>query len=216
MNAATRGVVLAVAAVILGVIILGQGFGDDGPNLQTVGASDDGTADDGTADDGAADDGAADDGAADDGAADDGTADDGAADDGAADEATDAGGGDDIIDPADDGATDGGAPDILHPPAEVRVLVANGTSVAGAAGSTREQLVTSQGYNGLAPTNATTSPDESAVYYVPGYELDARQIAQILNAPPQAVAPMPADPPVEDLAEAHVLVVLGPDLVQPS
>ena len=53
----------------------------------------------------------------------------------------------------------------------------------------------------------------SSIYYAPGYELDARQIAQILNAAPEAVAPLPADPPVGDLQEAHVLVVLGPDLV---
>ncbi len=217
MNAATRGVVLAIAAVILGVIILGQGFGDDSPSLQSVGSSDGTSDDDGAADDGTSDDGAADDGTSDDdGAADDGTSDDGAADDTGADDgaASDDAGGDDIIDPDDTG--DDGAPDILHPTAEVRVLVANGTTVAGAAGATREQLVTSQGYNGLAPTNTTSAVDESAIYYVPGYELDARQIAQLLNASPQSVQAMPADPPVEDLAEAHVLVVLGPDLVQSS
>lgn len=219
MNAATRGVILAIAAVIIGVIVLGQGF-DDAPTLTTStnASSDDGGAvesDDGNGDDGAA---ASDDGGA---ATDDGNGDDAgaASDDGAA--ATDDGGDDDSGVSADDSAADGtttdGAdtPSILHPPGEVRVLVANGTTVAGAAGRTSDELQTNRGYNGLTPTNTVSgvSVDASSIYYAPGYELDARQIAQILSAPPEAVAPMPADPPVADLLEAHVLVVLGPDLV---
>ena len=219
MNAATRGVILAIAAVIIGVIVLGQGFDDQSPTLTTAPATsgdgggaveeDDGNGDDSSAstDDNAAasDDSGDDSGAAtDDGGEEPATDDAGETADGAADADGSAG--------ADDG-TD--TPSILHPPGEVRVLVANGTTVAGAAGRTADQLQADRGYNSLTPTNTTagTSVESSSIYYAPGYELDARQIAQILNAAPDAVAPMPADPPVGDLLEAHVLVVLGPDLV---
>ena len=93
------------------------------------------------------------------------------------------------------------------------MLVANGTSVAGAAGATSDQLVSDRGYGGIGAVNATEAFEETAIFYAAGYELDAIQIAQSLNAPPGAVAPMPADPPVGDLEQAHVLVVLGTDLV---
>ena len=221
MNAATRGVILAIAAVIIGVIVLGQGFSGDTPNLTTATSTTSGDDSADTTDDGSGDDSAdtTDDGSGDDSAD---TTDDGNGDDSA--DTTDDGSGDDGTDAAtDDGtatdgtATDGTAdtPSILHPPAEVRVLVANGTTVAGLAGRTADELQTNRGYNSLTPTNVTagTTVDSSSIYYAAGYELDARQIAQILNASAESVAPMPSDPPVGDLAEAHVLVIIGPDLV---
>ena len=218
MNAATRGVILAIAAVIIGVIVLGQGF-DDAPTLTSTSASssDDGEAiasDDGNGDDSAS----SDDSAA---PADDGGDDDSGSSDDSAAPADDAGDDDSGVAaddgaPADDAGDDSAnTPSILHPPTEVRVLVANGTTVAGAAGRISEGLQTGDGYNTLTPTNTTAGAnvEASAIYYAPGYELDARQIALTLNAAPGAVAPLPADPPVGDLLEAHVLVVLGPDLV---
>ena len=42
---------------------------------------------------------------------------------------------------------------VLHPPAEVRVLVANGTDVTGAAGATLDTLVANAGYNGVGAVN---------------------------------------------------------------
>ncbi len=107
---------------------------------------------------------------------------------------------------------------VLHPPAEVRVLVANGTDVGGAAGAIREVLISDQGYNGLPPVNATTEeiPDSSFVYYANGYELDARNVGLIINVDSANVIPMPAVLPVADLAEANVLVLLGSDLYPPE
>ena len=170
-------------------------------------AVDDG-GDDGSSDDSSSDDSSSDGGSSDSGATDD--AGDGGTDSGTdgGDSSTDAGG------DSTDGSTDGGTdpPNILHPPAEVRVLVANGTSVAGAAGRVTDVLA-ARNYGTLTPTNTTEPLDATVVYYEPGYELDARQIAQIIEAPPESVAPMPENPPVEDLNEAHVLVGLGPDLV---
>lgn len=212
MNAATRGVILAVAAVILGVVVLGQGFGTDGPELLSTETDDAGAAGDDAAEpepEPSTDDGSGDDGS--DGSeepADDGgePAGDGGEDSGAT------AGDDDLTDPADP-ADDGGSttPDIVHPPGEVRVLVANGTTVSGAAGRASTQLVNAQGFNGLTPTNTTEAVDATTVYYVPGYELDARSIAQEINASPEAVKPMPDAPPVDELLEAHVLVIVGQD-----
>jgi hypothetical protein len=97
-----------------------------------------------------------------------------------------------------------------HDPAQVTVLVANGTRVAGAAGRITETLKASNFVT--APPGNTASPAEaSAVYFAEGYEADANVIAGLLNPAP-SVAAMPNPPPVADLAGAHVLVVLGADL----
>ena len=60
---------------------------------------------------------------------------------------------------------------VLHPPPEVRVLVANATEIGGAAGAIREVLISDQGYNGLPAVNAATEevPDFSFVYFAHGY-----------------------------------------------
>ncbi len=103
---------------------------------------------------------------------------------------------------------------VLHPPAEVRVLVANATDVGGAAGAVREVLISEQGYNGLPPVVATTGEvsDSSFVYYANGYELDARNVGLIIGVDSANVLPMPVVLPVADLSEANVLVLLGSDL----
>ena len=107
---------------------------------------------------------------------------------------------------------------VLHPPAEVRVLVANGTEVGGAAGAIREVLISDQGYNGLPPVNATTEevPEFSFVYYANGYELDARNVGLIIGADSANILPIPAALPVTDLAEANILILLGSDLYPPE
>ena len=107
---------------------------------------------------------------------------------------------------------------VLHPPPEVRVLVANGTEISGAAGAIREVLISDQGYNGLPAVNASTEevPDFSFVYYANGYELDARNVGLIIGVDSANVLPMPAALPVADLAEANVLILLGSDLYPPE
>lgn len=107
---------------------------------------------------------------------------------------------------------------VLHPPPEVRVLVANATEISGAAGAIREVLISDQGYNGLPAVNAATEevPDSSFVYYANGYELDARNVGLIIGVDSANVLPMPAALPVADLAEANVLILLGSDLYPPE
>jgi cytoskeletal protein RodZ len=218
MNSATRGVVLAVFAVLLGVIILGRGFDDPtvatGEPSPTSAPSDDaGTdvpADDGATDASAADDStetpAADDGTADDGTADTPAAGDGTAEDGTADTpATD--------DASADGANAGGQ---AKPAAEVRVLVANDTTVGGLAGTVANTL-TAAGYATLTPTNTTTQGADAAapsvVYFAQGYRPDAIAVAGLLGLDEASIAQMPESPPVADLGRANLLVIVGANLV---
>lgn len=97
-----------------------------------------------------------------------------------------------------------------RPAAEVRVLVANGSGVAGLATRYKDQLA-GAGYNALAPVNTTSRPLPSVVYFAPGFDAEAAALAAAL-APAPPVAAMPAEPPVEQLGEADVLVVVGPEL----
>ena len=105
-------------------------------------------------------------------------------------------------------------PSILHPPAEVRVLTLNGTAVVGAAGRLSDNLRTNFGYDALTPGNAISPAVETAVYYVPAYELDARQLAHQLSTAQGSVQPLPDGVvPEETEGDPHVVVVLGDDYV---
>lgn len=94
---------------------------------------------------------------------------------------------------------------------DIKVLVANGTSTPGLAGSVSNTLHT-KGYDTLASTNATTKPTGSLVFFQPGYGADAASLATKLNLPAGAVQAMPSPPPVSSLNSADILVVAGPDL----
>lgn len=107
-----------------------------------------------------------------------------------------------------------GVTQVLHPPAEVRVLVANGTEVTGAAGATLDTLVASEGYNGVQAVNDNSEEAIAItyVYYSQGYELDALNVALIINAKSESVLPIPLELPIDDLLDANVLVHVGADL----
>lgn len=96
-------------------------------------------------------------------------------------------------------------------PAEVKVLVANGSGVDGAAGGTTDALE-ALGYVTGTPDNAERVPT-TVVYYTTGFEAEAEALAAAIGATPESVTPMPAVAPVDDLQLANVLVHLGPDLV---
>ncbi len=102
-----------------------------------------------------------------------------------------------------------------HHPSEVRVLVANGTSLCGAAGRLATSL-SAQGFNVLPPTNADNPADASAVYYVEGYGADGAVLASLLQVDSSRVLPMPSSPPTAP-GGAHVLLHIGADeLAQPN
>jgi len=97
------------------------------------------------------------------------------------------------------------------PPGQIPVLVANGTSVQGAAGRVTLQLGT-EGYVTKTSVNANErGRATTVVYFAEGAEQAAQQVATFLGvtAPPEA---MPNPLPVADLQGATVLVVLGDDL----
>lgn len=97
-----------------------------------------------------------------------------------------------------------------RPPAEVKVLVANGSGVNGAAGGATDALE-ALGYVTGTPANAERVP-ATVVYFTTGFEAEAEALAAAIGAPDGSVTPMPAVAPVDDLQLANVLVHLGPDL----
>lgn len=99
-----------------------------------------------------------------------------------------------------------------RPPSEVKVLVANGAGIQGAAGAATNTLLGS-GYNALSPVNGE-SQSETRIYYEVGFDADAQAVAQLLSAGPDRLAPMIDPPPGGvDLRGANILVLLGPDEV---
>lgn len=126
------------------------------------------------------------------------------------DEGTDEGEG------GDDGTTTTVLDVPTHPPAEVQVQVLNSSApIDGSAGAATDALEV-DGYVMLEAENAADqSATASAVYAIAGYEADAQVIATRLGiaAEPQA---MPATPPAPAVAEAQIVIVLGPDFTPPT
>ena len=112
-------------------------------------------------------------------------------------------------DPATTDTTDTTLPPSPRDPSEVTVLVVNGSGVRGVAGRITETLKGSA-YVTVDPGNIE-AVEASVVYFVEGYEADARAVATLLTPQP-AVEPMPDPAPVADLQGAQVLVVVAADL----
>lgn len=200
-GAAGRGLVLIGVAVVIGLLLLWRGL--DGGGSVAVDTDSDAAAD------GATDAGT--DAATDAGTdtATDGTA----ATDAGTDTATDG-----TVAPdagTDAGATSSTAPAVgLRPPEQVVVLVANGSGQSGAAGGVSDKLK-AVNYNTLDPSNADPT-DTSKVYYRPGYDQDAAEVARIVGATPDLVLPVPdpvgvPDNAVDRATQANVIVIIGSD-----
>jgi hypothetical protein len=101
-----------------------------------------------------------------------------------------------------------------HDPAAVKVLVLNGSGKSGIAKAGADQLKAAN-YTTLDPANAATSKAiaTSVVYFTPGYDADAQQIAAKLGLSPSAVQPLPSPPPPEigDPRDANIVVLIGTD-----
>jgi hypothetical protein len=102
-----------------------------------------------------------------------------------------------------------------RPPANVPVLVANGSGVTGAAAAFSARLQ-SAGWSTLPPTNATVHVPTSHVYYLAGQQTAAAAVAVTLHLPTSAVAPYTTAAPVSTIGTADVLVVVGPDIASSS
>ncbi len=104
------------------------------------------------------------------------------------------------------------------PAAQTRVLVANGnTGVNGAAGTLTDRIA-SLGYLTATATNTNnpTQLTETTIRYQPGSAAAAQALAEALGWPvDDAVVQPMSEPPVDDLADAQLLVLLGTDEAVP-
>lgn len=92
----------------------------------------------------------------------------------------------------------------------VKVLVANGGAVNGAAGFFASKLQAA-GWTTLTPTNATPVT-ASGVYYATGQQASAAEVASEVGLASSAVHPIATAPPVQGTTGVGVLLVVGPDL----
>ena len=97
------------------------------------------------------------------------------------------------------------------PRSQIKVQVANASTVAGAATKITQQLQT-LGWNTLPPVNATAQSPASKVYYAQGRQAAATEIASELKLPASSVAPLTTSVPVPGAAGDDVVVLVGPEL----
>ena len=96
------------------------------------------------------------------------------------------------------------------PPASLKVLVVNGSTIKGLAAKTKSDFV-AKGYGAVSTGDATQQVTTTLVYFITGFEGDAKALATAMGLPPARVTLMPQTPPVKSLGANQVLVVLGPD-----
>jgi hypothetical protein len=102
-----------------------------------------------------------------------------------------------------------------RPASEVKVLVANGVGVSGAASKVAGSLQPI-GYELMKPGNTVNREELSQIQFAPGYATEAQAIAVTLGLPPASVQPLPAQAPVTNLQGSNVLVIVGNDLANAS
>jgi len=111
--------------------------------------------------------------------------------------------------------TSPGAVFSARPPGEVMVQVVNTTRIGGAAGKATDTLKT-QGYNTLDPSNDDGGLlTDTKVHHIGGYLLEAQAIATVLGLDPEtSVLSMPDNvgAGIDNFLDAPVLVRLGNDL----
>jgi LytR cell envelope-related transcriptional attenuator len=93
--------------------------------------------------------------------------------------------------------------------AKISVQVANGTSVSGLARTYTQQLMT-LGWDTLPEMNGP-KVNATIVYYNPGFEAAATEIAQTINVPASSVTPLNGQQPVAGSSSDDVVLILGPD-----
>jgi hypothetical protein len=98
----------------------------------------------------------------------------------------------------------------VTPPAQLKVIAANGSQIKGLAARTKTQLGNA-GYTSVVATDATTQASTSIVYFAAGFEADAKAVAAVLGMPPARLGDMPAQVPVASVGDAKVVIILGPD-----
>lgn len=99
-----------------------------------------------------------------------------------------------------------------RPPAEVDVLVLNGSGKAGVAKSTSE-TIGQMGYTMLTPGNAAANSSSTAVYYAEDFQTEAETVAAALGKTADIVVAKPTTSLGPGSDTADVVVVLGADVV---
>lgn len=95
--------------------------------------------------------------------------------------------------------------------AKVKVQVANGTQEANAAAHF-SQILQQQGWNVLAPENATAAATATTIYYGAFFMQPASDIASQLGVAATTLQPLTPTTPVPNTSSADVVVIIGPDL----
>jgi len=102
------------------------------------------------------------------------------------------------------------------PPAEVQVLVANGSGISGGAGIVTDMLIP-KGYTTLPAANAILT-DDSGIYFRTGMSAEARIIQeQLAPGYPNVLKQMPTgglevpDSTADRVEQADVVIILGSD-----
>lgn len=111
------------------------------------------------------------------------------------------------------GVTGSTAPLQAHDPAQVKVLVLNGSGKSGVAKAGKDQLAAAN-YTVLEPGNAQGGTvAASIVYFVAGYDVDAQTIAAKLGLNASAAQPLPTPLPatIADAQGANIVVIVGTD-----
>ncbi|MBX3284237.1 MAG: LytR C-terminal domain-containing protein [Actinobacteria bacterium] len=102
-----------------------------------------------------------------------------------------------------------------RPPAEVKVVVLNGSGKSGVAASNSE-AIGQKGYTMLTPGNAAARSSTTAVYYAEGYQTEAEAVAAALGKTPDIVVAKPTTSLGPNSDTANVVVVLGADVAPAS
>ncbi len=203
-GAAARGAMLIALALVIGLVLMAFALDDQGSEITSGDSASDSDTTTDTSGTGGTD-------------ADTGDGTD--TDPGTSDTAVD------VVDPGDTAAPEtipevpeGDGP---RPPAEVNILVANGTGGRGIAGSLADKLI-ADGYIAKAANAPSTAA--GIIYYRQGYADDARAVATILGAPPDILTQAPGDGTIAvapeavadgRLTDANVIVIVGADNAVP-
>jgi hypothetical protein len=105
----------------------------------------------------------------------------------------------------------------LRPPAEVKVLPANGTAVSGLGARVGTTLKQAGYTNTLSATDANSkNVQTSVVEFSPDFDQEAVAVAAVLGLPQSAVRAATSPSPVSDTRGANVVVIIGQDLAKSS
>jgi len=101
-------------------------------------------------------------------------------------------------------------PVVTTPPANLEVLVGNGSGATGRAKTTAEKLLP-LGYSNTKAVDGKDSPT-TIVYFAAGFDPDALMLAAAMNLQPASVQPLPAETPLKvPVGTANLVVLIGTD-----